>query len=678
LIALSSILLAWLALVAACIISRARSPGPPLLRPALLEASLLQSGWLAATLELLSFGRQVTAGHLVLSWLLLAALAAAFAGWQLCDLRREQVSSGADPSQGVLHRILRFWNLRSHLRDPGWLLIALFLAAWLGALLFLSVSTRPGNYDSMTYHLPRVMHWIQNQSIHFYPTEILRQNHAGPFAEWWFLNFFLLGDSDRLLSFCQWFALCGAAVAVSLLAESLGGGTARQRLAVLVLVTTPMAILQATTTQNDLTAGFFFLAFLCFGWEMSSRPHLRAALFCGLALGLGVLTKVTVGIFALPFVVAFALRALWADWRCALRSGLLATLAASLVLAGHATRNLALYRNPLGPSAETPRRTGHPPETYANTAITPAGLADNVLRNLALHCNVDSLPDLRSLATCAVRAAEKILAVPPDNPATTWGGMSFELQGGMDEDTAADFLQLLLFGVALLCLALVPAGRRRALLLYLLCLIAGGLLFCYVLKWQPWHSRLHLPLVLAAAAFIACALPVPRQGFRFYGLAILLIGGSFPYLIFNETHPWPAWSDLFTAREEQYFVRKPDLYEPYKQAVQELKKRHARKIGLESEFNSSQYPFWALLAHGALPKKLAIDEVNVTNPSGSLGSSEPPDAVIVTYPENRPSLTIGGLCYLRAWSQAPLSIYLPTAFPSSFKSLDPPSTARSP
>ena len=44
---------------------------------------------------------------------------------------------------------------------PSW--VKLFL----GVQLFIGVLTAPNNWDSMTYHLPRVEHWLRNKSFTF-------------------------------------------------------------------------------------------------------------------------------------------------------------------------------------------------------------------------------------------------------------------------------------------------------------------------------------------------------------------------------------------------------------------------------------------------------------------------------------------------------------------------------
>ena len=73
---------------------------------------------------------------------------------------------------------LYFWVRQKGLKP--WRIIALKqipLLFWLllpmgVVLLFLALLYPPNNYDSMTYHMARVAHWIQNQSIGHYPTSL--------------------------------------------------------------------------------------------------------------------------------------------------------------------------------------------------------------------------------------------------------------------------------------------------------------------------------------------------------------------------------------------------------------------------------------------------------------------------------------------------------------------------
>ena len=59
----------------------------------------------------------------------------------------------------------------------------------------------PNNYDSMTYHLPRVFYWIQNESLDNFATNNLRQLIFPPFSGMIFSLLFYLANSDYLFNF---------------------------------------------------------------------------------------------------------------------------------------------------------------------------------------------------------------------------------------------------------------------------------------------------------------------------------------------------------------------------------------------------------------------------------------------------------------------------------------------
>src|SRR5262249_46068606 len=89
----------------------------------------------------------------------------------------------------------------------------------------------------------------------------------------------------------------------------------------------------------------------------------------------------------------------------------------------------------------------------------------------------------------------------------------FQLMAGeTNENIAANPLQLLLGAASVIVVLLAGADpghpRRR----YALCLLAASLLFLIVLRWQPWITRLQLPLFAPAApppAFLPLAFLPP-------------------------------------------------------------------------------------------------------------------------------------------------------------------------
>ena len=184
------------------------------------------------------------------------------------------------------------------------------IAFYLAITFLVAIVAPPNTNDSMQYHMSRVMHWIVNRSVDFFPTPSDRQLWMPPFAEYAILHFQILAGSDLFANLVQWLAMVGSVIGVSLIASRLGAGQKGQVFAALFAVTLPMGVLQSTSTQTDYVAAFWGVCFAFFAIsesnrfidESSGRLSINSILLA-LAFGLGILTKGTFVVCAVPFLI---------------------------------------------------------------------------------------------------------------------------------------------------------------------------------------------------------------------------------------------------------------------------------------------------------------------------------------------------------------------------------------
>lgn len=275
-------LLPVLALLAAVFALRPAGSAVAPVRLAVLRAALVCGAGAVVLVEWLSRSDDVTAGPIRTAWLIaLAVLVSVAVGRAVLDrvgprtLWRHVVAAAARP------RLL------------GWLLLVGVLALVVGELV-IAVAAPPNNYDSMVYHLPRIETWVQNASVDAYPTSIYRQQALGPGAEYLLLHLRLLTDGDGMFNLLQWAAGAGCLVAISRIAAQLGASPLGQLLSAAAFATTPMVVLQATSTQTDLTAAFWVVATATLALDgIRTRTGWGAAVLLGCGFGLVAVTKAT-------------------------------------------------------------------------------------------------------------------------------------------------------------------------------------------------------------------------------------------------------------------------------------------------------------------------------------------------------------------------------------------------
>src|SRR5262249_10973052 len=172
--------------------------------------------------------------------------------------------SGARDAKARDFCIVRAQHLLGVTSKPSQLLeagvtIVLLVVLWATALIALS-SVPNGNWDTMTYHLPRIEHWVQNRTLDYYPTSIVRQLDSNPFAEELILALRGIIDAYPLANMIQWLSFAGCIMVTGAICRQLGGTRQAQTVAHALGSTLPMAILQASDTQTDLVTAFFSVA----------------------------------------------------------------------------------------------------------------------------------------------------------------------------------------------------------------------------------------------------------------------------------------------------------------------------------------------------------------------------------------------------------------------------------
>lgn len=221
---------------------------------------------------------------------------------------------------------------------PNFSLPGLFFAFVLAITLFLALAYAPNYSDSLAYHLPRIMHWLQNGSLAPYPTSIDRQIGMAPLNAWIHLQSMAIGQNDWFVNLPQWLAFAGLLPGVMRLAAQLGYGRKQGLIAAFFFCTLPIAIMQSGNSESCLIVTFWLCVFVSTFLDWWRAPGWRDSILLGASLGFAILAKGVAYPVALPFIACVAYKCL-VHFR---RNFLYGLLAAAIIVGLNVSH---LYRN---------------------------------------------------------------------------------------------------------------------------------------------------------------------------------------------------------------------------------------------------------------------------------------------------------------------------------------------
>ncbi|MEU7608974.1 glycosyltransferase family 39 protein [Micromonospora sp. NPDC049204] len=675
------------------------------LRLAVMRAALVSGAYAVLVVELFGAAHVLNRPAFAAAWLLFLLVCAAAAGlrWR----RREAipahqpaaalrpvpvgaaVSAGAGPElpapiadggrPGPDHRPVQVDRVRGGLLARAvdtWRTAGRgerLLAGTVGGLvlveLLVALLAEPNNFDSQTYHLPKVEHWVAQGDLDFWPTAIHRQVTIPPGAEYLLLHLRLLTGGDHLYNLVQWVAGVLCLLVAARITAQLGGGRRAQLITAFVLATTPMVVLQATSTQTDLVCAAWVACAATLVLDgLRRRTGWGTLLGLGAAAGLTAVTK-TSGLIAVgPLLVLWGL----AQLRLALATrapaagastagavpasrpvagaarvvcgSVLIVLVAAVVVGPFLARVTAEFGHPLGP----PRlRESIPMERH-----DPPSILINALR--IGHTAFDTpLAPLRQLGGKAIIGGADAIGVDPQDRAITFGRESFpEPAWYPDEDRVAfpvaGALALIGAVVALARPRRIDSGQVGPLRAYAVVVLATVLLHTSMIKWQPWGNRLLLYALVLAVPLAGLWLDalLRRRASRATGTAsgrqrsvatlavavvlatsalagVLALSYGFPRRLVGS-------GSVFTTSDwDTRFLRRPQWADEFRWAAAAVRDSGARRIGLVEQNDNWEYPWWLVLRQpdGRSPELVSLQSVLPERPPAEPTSV---DAIVCT------------------------------------------------
>ncbi|ACB52350.1 hypothetical protein cce_3002 [Crocosphaera subtropica ATCC 51142] len=626
-----------------------------------LSAVIILGSLVALSSEFLSLFNLITYPMIITFWIITNLV---LAGFYYRSISKKQ-------------RVFPSFHFPKITRLSGLILIGIGVITMLVG--FVAVIAPPNNWDSMTYHMTRVMHWIQNQNLAHYPTYYSAQLVHPPLAEIGIMHLQILSGGDRFANLVQWFAMVSSIIAVSLIAKQLGASKEGQLLASAFCATLPMGILQGSSTQNDYVVALFIVCLAYYTLVLVSDYAISwpIILAIGSSFGLALFTKSSAYFLSFPFLVWLTLwlwkQKKWKAWKylfVVLLIGLLFNIA-------HYSRNLEVFGSPI--SAAEYR------EENQNDIYSLPTLVSTAIRHLSFHGDIIRYLHLEKFITPITGKVEKlvylihehILNVDPSDPRITTPGWTFRVPGvSFNEDVAVNPLHLALILLAIFIFIFNKNLRNNWLSLkYLMSLIGSFLLFSLLLKVQPFSVRHHLSFFVLFSPFVGLCYSEILKPIPLKILTFILIISCLPWLFNNNSHPLVGENSVLTMpRNDIYFLRRKHIQPSYNEVAKLINQQECTNIGLSLGWNTQytgqiwEYPLWVLISELNPQKNYQFSHiVSPENYSAKLTNQSPYNqfnycaliAIRSSKDEPIEEMTVNEQLFVEKWSNSSVKLLLP-------------------
>lgn len=450
----------------------------------------------------------------------------------------------------------------------------------------------PNLWDSMTYHLPRFLHWDQNQNLKYFTTSIYRQNESPVLPDLIYMWIFSIFKSDHFIFLLPWLGIFLSAILIYKISFHISRNKIVAQLSGILSLLLPNQIGFMSSSQTDPLTTYLVLLVLYVIITRDTRSQkLNYLVYVGI-LPILLTAKTTALIFSLPLYLFI----FYKD-RSFIKKHFLILFPLTLLIATLAVpsyfRLLSYFL--ISDASKS--------ENSVNAVfIAEYSLGKNLLNFLYITVSLFQTP-IKYINDRLERVVSEI----------QFEKMDFSREFYLSENLHADFAAPFLI-VAIVVLSLIARNQIKLYKNIYLLMLFQLILLSAIVEWQPWINRFTTTVIMIGAIPLGFYIYNLRKLNAFFAVS-LIVGYSSFWLFFNPTRTLldpiilepvairmgidsndllMMKHDLIFTRDEQYFSARAELANSYLNAVKIIEQEQPTVLSLYVGDDDFEYPLWAL------------------------------------------------------------------------------------
>lgn len=452
--------------------------------------------------------------------------------------------------------------------------------------LFSGVMIAPNNWDSMTYHFSRFLHWFSNQNLNYFYTSNSRENIIPILPDLLFAQMFAIFSGDKALFLVIWSAVLITSYYVYRITFLLSGSKRASYIASVVSMTLPSHVAFMSSTQTDPITTLLIVILLYYALLLNNHKSNMIFYLIIMTVPLFITSKTTGVILSIPifiYVLFIYHKFIIKNYFKYILFLIVVTIPAFPFL----------YR--LYGSGSLSHVSG--------LFVREASFSGALTNGIGIF-----LSGLQTPIPFANEALLKFYTVI-SNSLETYGPWTYNLTSSLHGDLTGNPLQILLITVSFLGLL---RTKKYQVIMLLICL--QFLFFSNLIAWQPWINRFSTTIVVLGSILVGIWIAMKSKIVEKTLITILVFYSSF-WLFFNpsrvildpirilevgkavgmaEGNLNKVRNDIEYSRERQYFSLNPKIEDSYIVSMEKVKESGIKKLYVKLGSDDFEYPIWAL------------------------------------------------------------------------------------